>query len=276
MGDVAALMRSCGERSLVFVDELGRGTSPKDGTSLAGAMLEKMAESKMSGMFATHLHGLVSLPLSTVAEEWLSKKRMTIDWDSGQPRWTFLLEDGVCTNSLALLTAEKFGLPNSTIERAKELAQHCDVYGSVDTRKGTVPGVGSANDDKCSAQSIGAAVEAATSIVGEDADSTLILPSYMPPPSFEGSSCVYILIIPEPNGGSSRYYVGESDALSRRLAQHRAKKRWSSLTAFAIKIEGGKTSARNMESRLIREMAHQGFNLVSITDGLSVRRDNTS
>jgi DNA mismatch repair ATPase MutS len=34
MGDVASLLRSCGSRSLVFVDEIGRGTSPKDGTSL--------------------------------------------------------------------------------------------------------------------------------------------------------------------------------------------------------------------------------------------------
>lgn len=32
MGDIAAMLRVCGGRSLVFVDELGRGTSPKDGT----------------------------------------------------------------------------------------------------------------------------------------------------------------------------------------------------------------------------------------------------
>ena len=35
MGDIAALLRGCGEGSLVFVDELGRGTSPKDGVSHA-------------------------------------------------------------------------------------------------------------------------------------------------------------------------------------------------------------------------------------------------
>ena len=35
MGDIAALLRACGEGSLVFVDELGRGTSPKDGVSHA-------------------------------------------------------------------------------------------------------------------------------------------------------------------------------------------------------------------------------------------------
>ena len=53
MGDCSSLLRACGTQSLVFVDEIGRGTSPKDGTSLAGAILERMAEDGMSGMFAT-------------------------------------------------------------------------------------------------------------------------------------------------------------------------------------------------------------------------------
>jgi hypothetical protein len=99
MGDVASLLRSCGSRSLVFVDEIGRGTSPKDGTSLAGAILEQMSESLMSGMFATHLHGILELPYSVAAESRLRKKRMAIAEDSqGQINWTYTLEDGVCTN----------------------------------------------------------------------------------------------------------------------------------------------------------------------------------
>ena len=100
MGDVASLLRSCGAQSLVFVDEIGRGTSPKDGTSLAGAILEKMSESYMSGMFATHLHGILELPYSPEAEARLKKKRMAIidDEDSNGPKWTYKIEDGVCTN----------------------------------------------------------------------------------------------------------------------------------------------------------------------------------
>ena len=125
MGDVAALLRSCGERSLVFVDEIGRGTSPKDGTSLAGAILEKMAESYMSGMFATHLHGILKLPYSSTAEARLRKKRMAIsEYGNGQLKWTYTVEDGVCTNSLALLTAAKFGLPKSILQRAEQLSEY--------------------------------------------------------------------------------------------------------------------------------------------------------
>ena len=100
MGDVASLLRSCGSRSLVFVDEIGRGTSPKDGTSLAGAILEEMSGSSgMSGMFATHLHGIINLPYSSPAEARLRKKRMAItEDDDGDLKWTYLLEDGICTN----------------------------------------------------------------------------------------------------------------------------------------------------------------------------------
>ena len=43
MEDVASLLREGGERSLVFVDELGSRTSPRDGVRLVGAMLEAMA-----------------------------------------------------------------------------------------------------------------------------------------------------------------------------------------------------------------------------------------
>jgi hypothetical protein len=53
----------------------------------------------MSGMFATHLHGILNLPYSSAAEARLRKKRMAItEDDDGDLKWTYLLEDGICTN----------------------------------------------------------------------------------------------------------------------------------------------------------------------------------
>ena len=53
----------------------------------------------MSGMFATHLHGIINLPYSSPAEARLRKKRMAItEDDDGDLKWTYLLEDGICTN----------------------------------------------------------------------------------------------------------------------------------------------------------------------------------
>lgn len=224
MGDVAALLRSCGSQSLVFVDEIGRGTSPKDGTSLAGAILERMSESCMSGMFATHLHGILKLPYSPAAEERLRKKRMAIMEDSqGQLKWTYTLEDGVCTNSLALLTAAKFGLSDTIIKRAEELSAYWDT----DTGDLKESGVGLTNYEN-NANTIHHAITILEETVGRRS-SIQIPPSWSSPASFEGTSCVYILQIGDENS-KKRYYVGETDSLSQRLSEHRSKgKDWSKL-----------------------------------------------
>ena len=257
MGDVAALLRSCGARSLVFVDEIGRGTSPKDGTCLAAAILEKMAVSGMSGMFATHLHGILNIPYVPLAESRLRKKRMAIQDDGqGHLSWTYKLEDGVCTNSLALLTAAKFGLDPSILQRAEELSK----YWNTDTIESKMH-----FDENSSDINMNTAIEILQSVVGRGV-CVPVPPSYMPPPSLEGSSCVYILQI------GKKYYVGETDSLSQRLSQHRSKGRdWSSLSAVAIQIEEGKSHARNVESLVIRRMSKDGFDMISVADGTSIR-----
>ncbi|KAL3763788.1 hypothetical protein ACHAWU_001908 [Discostella pseudostelligera] len=270
MGDVASLLRSCGSRSLVFVDEIGRGTSPKDGTSLAGAILEQMSESLMSGMFATHLHGILELPYSAAAESRLRKKRMAIAEDSqGQINWTYTLEDGVCTNSLALLTASKFGLPESIIKRASELSKFWDSNSSeqMESVVNMIDRSTVMND-----------IQYATTILEETVGKGRIIqipPSYMSPPSLEGKSCVYILQIGGSNTSSMRYYVGETDSLARRLSDHRSKgKDWSALKAIAIEIDEGKSKARSIESLVIQKLAKSGFNMISIADGRSIRSWN--
>jgi len=267
MGDVAALLRSCGERSLVFVDEIGRGTSPKDGTSLAGAILEKMAESYMSGMFATHLHGILKLPYSSTAESRLRNKRMAIIEDSdGQLEWTYTMEDGVCTNSLALLTAAKFGLPKSILQRAEQLSEY---WGDVESEDDIEGHRAESGNDTASANNIQHAITILEETVGKRS-SIQIPPSYISPPSLEGTSCVYVLQIGE-DESKTRYYVGETDSLSQRLSQHRSKgKDWSTLSAVAIQVDN-KSLARNVESLVIQQMAKSGFDLVSITDGRSIR-----
>jgi hypothetical protein len=264
MGDVACILRSCGNRSLVFVDEIGRGTSPTDGTSLAGAILENMAERGMSGMFATHLHGILNIPYSSDASSRIRKKRMAICEDNdGQLKWTYTLEEGECTNSLALLTAAKFGLPESILKRAEELkGVEYDIGSTLSFQylRSTTP---TTNFDRATA--------ILEEVVGQGTASVHIPPSFMAPPSFEGSSCVYILKIGG-DSNNSMYYVGETDSLARRLSQHRAKgDQWSSLSAVAIQIEGGKTSARNIESLVIQRLAKSGFNLASVADGTTIR-----
>lgn len=168
--------------------------------------------------------------------------------------------------SLALLTASKFGLPESIIERARELSRYCDA----DTEDHPWESRINLTHHTPSRNNIHRALTILEETVGKDA-CIHIPPFYMSPPSLEGTSCVYVLQIGDEES-KMRYYVGESDSLSRRLAQHRLKgKEWSSLNAIAIKIDGGKSVARNIESLVIQRMAKSGFNLVSIADGTSIR-----
>jgi MutS domain V/MutS domain I len=265
MGDIASLLRCCGERSLVFVDELGRGTSPHDGTRLAGAVLEAMAGAGMSGVFSTHLHDILKLPL--LASNRIATMRMAIQDLHGAARykWTYRLESGICTDSMALETAERFGLPSHVIARAEELAKflvpstHCD-----DTALATVskPRRAGFSDE------ITGYVEEAT---GQRV--VHVASNWNIPATFDGKSAVYILKL---RSTPPRYYVGESDNLRIRLEQHRAKGgAWHNCEVYAVPSPSGKSVARMWESLLIRKLASEGFALESISDGRTLRSVNS-
>jgi len=106
MDDVRVLLRDCSPNSLVLLDEIGKGTSARDGAALSGALLEALDAVPVTAVFATHLHELFDLPLATRHLAW---KRMGMEEEGdGQGvgvRWTYRLEDGRCTDSMALHTA---------------------------------------------------------------------------------------------------------------------------------------------------------------------------
>ena len=265
MGDVAALLRSCGERSLVFVDELGRGTSPRDGTRLAAAVLEEMARSGMSGMFASHLHDILSLPLQGSAR--IHKKQIAIHESDeagnelSRYSWTYRIQDGECTDSMALVTAARFGLPEKVLERAEYFARF--LSGTELLSSGNVEAHTTDTNDFNDLKYVQNIAETITG-----SSSVAIPPLWSAPPSLEGESCVYILQLKEP----IRYYVGETDNLRQRLEQHRAKGgSWASLEAVAVPVDGGKSEARAFESLMIRQLSQAGFPLESTADGRSIR-----
>eukprot|EP00536_Pseudo-nitzschia_multiseries_P003783 jgi/Psemu1/186574/e_gw1.59.102.1 len=270
MGDLAALFRCSGPRSFVFVDELGRGTSPRDGTRLAGAVLERMAESGMSGVFATHLHDVLDLPLR---KDRIVTKRIRIDrgndGDGSSYAWTHKLEDGRCTDSMALVTAERFGLPEEILRRAEELTQF-------------IPQRTATDFDSCERtdedpQSRKPDRDSRLVPSSSSASSVEIPPRHIPPASLANRSCLYVLQLVPPALSSSspppaiRYYVGETDSIAKRLSQHRKKGgAWSRCKAVVFPV-GNKSQARYCESALIGEMARAGYALESIVDGRTLR-----
>jgi len=262
-------LKAFGPKSLVFVDEIGRGTSPRDATRLSGAILEEMAHSlRASGMFATHLHGIIDLPL---IGDRIMKKRLSIRGSSVKD-FSHVLEDGVCTDSLAIRTAQHFGMPNAVLARAESFSEFLPLTERLISLATPLPGEASAlpggegegegtalpnhsaDDAECEI------VRIIQSLTGQKALS--IPPKWTAPPSMECGSCLYVL-----DFDNRKCYVGETDNLEQRLRSHRSKGgQWSTFRAFAVPVNN-KSKARSLESRLIRQFARDGFHLESIWDG---------
>ena len=109
-----------------MIDELGRGTSSKDGSALAGSILEALDQIHTTGIFATHLHELLQLPIQTNSITY-KKMKSSHDIATGEIVWDYLIEDGVCYDSRALETAREFRIEEGILQRARELQNEFDV-----------------------------------------------------------------------------------------------------------------------------------------------------
>ena len=121
MNEVAHIVKSATSKSLLILDEIGRGTSTFDGMSIARAVLEFCADKKKLGaktLFATHYHEL------TVMEELLDGvKNYNIAVKKRGDDITFLrrIIPGGADDSYGIEVAKLAGVPNSIISRAKEV-----------------------------------------------------------------------------------------------------------------------------------------------------------
>ena len=121
MNEVANIVKNATSRSLLILDEIGRGTSTFDGMSIARAVLEFCADKKKLGaktLFATHYHEL------TVMEELLDGvKNYNIAVKKRGDDITFLrrIVPGGADDSYGIEVAKLAGVPNSIINRAKQI-----------------------------------------------------------------------------------------------------------------------------------------------------------
>ncbi len=123
MTEVANILRNATSKSLLILDEIGRGTSTFDGLSIAWAVVEHISNPKLLGaktLFATHYHELTELEgkLSSVNNYCIAVKEKGDDI-------VFLrkIVKGGADRSYGIQVAKLAGIPDSVIERAKELCQ---------------------------------------------------------------------------------------------------------------------------------------------------------
>ena len=121
MSEVANIITNATKKSLLILDEIGRGTSTYDGMSIARAVLEYVADKKKLGaksLFATHYHEL------TVLEQMLDGvKNYNIAVKKRGDDITFLrrIVPGGADDSYGIEVAKLAGIPDSVIGRAKEI-----------------------------------------------------------------------------------------------------------------------------------------------------------
>jgi len=124
MTETAVILNQATAKSLVILDEIGRGTSTFDGLSIAWATLEYLHDkNKCRALFATHYH-----ELTVLAETLMSLCLYTIkvkEWD-GNIVFLHEIVKGVADRSYGIHVAKLAGMPGSVLARAREILKQLE------------------------------------------------------------------------------------------------------------------------------------------------------
>ncbi|CAN5234781.1 DNA mismatch repair protein MutS [soil metagenome] len=128
MTETATILHNATPRSLILLDEIGRGTSTFDGLSIAWAVAEYLhnsPEHSAKTLFATHYHELTEL-----AEKLPGAKnyRVTATEKDGEIVFLHKLEKGKASKSYGIAVAKLAGLPQQTILRAQNVLEKLEKY----------------------------------------------------------------------------------------------------------------------------------------------------
>lgn len=219
--------------SLLFVDELGRGTCENESVAFNVAVINYLKKNSITTMLATHVHALLDV--------FPHLPRLTLTTD-------FMLREGCCRSSDALRIVARNLFPAAIIDEMRELLskesddvmmpkKHQSLFQHALFLAADMTGVDG---------------------VGLDGPDTLL------PPSASASSSLYVI---EQSDGN--VYVGETKNASRRLAEHRQRGR--SVQNMRVFMCGNKSDSLKHETmlqrRLLRDQAqYDGQQLVDYSD----------
>ena len=125
MNETASILNNLSDRSLVLLDEIGRGTSTYDGISIAWAMVEYLHENKMRAktLFATHYH-----ELNEMEDSFARVKNYCVSIKELNNKVIFLrkLKRGGSEHSFGIHVARMAGMPRSVVRRADEILKELE------------------------------------------------------------------------------------------------------------------------------------------------------
>jgi DNA mismatch repair protein MutS len=134
MHEAASILNNLSSRSLILLDEIGRGTSTYDGISIAWAMVEYIHENpraRAKTLFATHYHELNEMEKSFSR---IRNYNITVKEMDDKVIFIRKLQRGGSEHSFGIHVARMAGMPKSVVHRANEILK--DMEGTED--KGTV------------------------------------------------------------------------------------------------------------------------------------------
>ncbi|RAP30291.1 DNA mismatch repair protein MutS [Candidatus Marinamargulisbacteria bacterium SCGC AG-343-D04] len=124
MTETATILNNATEKSLVLLDEIGRGTSTYDGMSIAGAVMMHIHNHiKARTLFATHYHELTSI---TDTCPHVKNSSLAIQEEKGALAFTYKLKEGPADKSYGVHVANMAGLPKSVIDQASSMLSHLE------------------------------------------------------------------------------------------------------------------------------------------------------
>jgi DNA mismatch repair protein MutS len=128
MNETAAILNNATDRSLILLDEVGRGTSTFDGLSIAWAIVEHLHETSAVAartLFATHYH-----ELNALAErlERVKPYRVQVQEHDGRVVFLRTLVPGGADHSYGIEVARMAGLPSEVVTRAKDVLHHLEAH----------------------------------------------------------------------------------------------------------------------------------------------------
>ena len=126
MNETANILHNATERSLVILDEIGRGTSTYDGLAIAWAVAEELAQKNGVGiktLFATHYHELTDLAATSSR---IRNYSIAVKEWNGSIIFLHKLVAGATNRSYGIQVASLAGVPKSVIDRAYEILQNIE------------------------------------------------------------------------------------------------------------------------------------------------------
>ena len=115
--ETSNILNKCTKDSFIIIDELGRGTSTKDGEAIATAVLDFLKTKSSYTLFSTHYHKLVS------SYEEVDKLFVKYKENKDDILFLYKMEKGICTDSHGIFVAKMANIPDTILKRTKEIKE---------------------------------------------------------------------------------------------------------------------------------------------------------